>query len=170
MSGDVGTMSDCRGEDKQCRVARGSQRGGTMTAVALTREPAGDALTPEDFIDALGRVLSGSSPSSASSVALVALLDDGFLEAVVEWGIQHEGEGSRHLLWSDPDWSGLVQLGRAQRSLGTRDRTLVPVMLGPVLYGAIDWRGPLPSQVLAGDVEQRAASEFLAPLIKRIGK
>ena len=140
-----------------------------MTAVALTREPVCDALTPEDFIEALGRVLPGSSPLSASSVALVALLDDGFLEAVVEWGTQHEAEGRRHLLWSDAEWAELIQLGHEQHSLSTPGRTLVPVMLGPVLYGAIDWRGPLPSRALAGEVDQRAASEFLALLIKRIG-
>ena len=139
-----------------------------MTATALVREaPCGD-LTQEEFLEALRRVLPGSRPAEALSVSLVALLDDGSLATVVAVGLDPQATHGR-LLWSDDHWTDLVETGsaRARPSRG-QGRTLIPVMLGPVLYGAIDWRGPCPTDALKGEVVDRASVEFLAPLIKRI--
>ena len=139
-----------------------------MTTVAITREsPCGD-FTPEEFAETLRRVFPGSRLSDAVSVSLVALLDDGSLATVVTLGSDTR---ARHgsLLWSDPDWTDLLATAStgARISHG-RDRTLIPVMLGPILYGAIDWRGPWPQDPLRCEVVDRASEEFLASLIKRI--
>ena len=139
-----------------------------MTAIAITREaPCGD-FTREEFSEALRRVLPGSQPSEALSVSLVALLDDGSLATVVAVGSDPQGDSGR-LLWTDHDWAELVEAGAVNpRPSCGGDRTLIPVMLGPILYGAIDWRGPCPQGALRCEVVERASEEFLASLIRRI--
>ena len=139
-----------------------------MTTVTIAREaPCGD-FTSEEFAETLRRVLPGSQPSDALSVSLVAVLDDGSLATIVTVGSETR---ARHgsLLWSDPDWTDLLATAStgARISHG-RDRTLIPVMLGPILYGAIDWRGPWPQDALRCEVVERASEELLASLIKRI--
>lgn len=139
-----------------------------MTTVALARKaPCGD-LTPEEFREALCQLLPGSRPSEAFSVSLVALLDDASLATLVAVGPDH-GDSRRRLVWSDEAWADLLQgLHDSARPPDGRHRTLIPVMLGPILYGVIDWRGPCLPDALPGDVVERASEAFLPPLINRI--
>ena len=139
-----------------------------MTAVAPSTDVNADEPASAHFYDALCRVFPGCYPADAQSVTLVALLDDASLATVIAVGSDPRGADAR-LLWSDDDWADLVQATSvAARPRGKRDHRLVPVMLGPILSGAIDGRGPCPPDALGGEVLERASEEFLSPLIKRI--
>lgn len=139
-----------------------------MTFVALVREAPCSDFTPEEFREALRRVLPGSRPSEALSVSVMALLDDGSLASVASLGSVPQVSQGR-LLWCDDDWSNFVRSGPdVPRIFMTQERLLVPVLLGPVLYGVIDWRGPQGQVILDADVHARAAEEFLPALAKRI--
>lgn len=141
-----------------------------MTALAPLGVAPDDGVASADFVGALCRVFPAARPDAARYVAVVALLDDGTLETVVERGRQASGDTGDGL-WRDDAWRELARVGREGVDIGVvsrSDRTLVPVMLGPVLYGAIDWRGSAPSGPWPSDVIERAAEEFLALIIERV--
>ena len=141
-----------------------------MTFTAIVPEAEHDAPAPESFLRALSRVFPGSSPAAADSVTLVALLDDGCLEDLIALGTAPRASTSG-LLWSDRDWAALARIPHgAGEQAGDAERTLVPILLGPILYGAIDWRGPLPTESMDGGVHERAVAEFLDILISRVSE
>ena len=141
-----------------------------MTALAPLGVAPGHSATSTDLVGALRRVFPAASPDAARYVAVVALLDDGTLETVAERGRQASGDPLDGL-WGDEAWRELARVGREGFDIGIvsrSDRTLVPVMLGPILYGAIDWRGSAPSGPWPSDVIKRAADEFLELVIERV--
>ena len=118
---------------------------------------------------ALQRIFPQVSMDSSCCARLVALLDDGSLEVVVELGSHATAveQTESRWIWSDPTWRLLVAApaGTSTPSpVSTPGCLVVPIMFGPVLYGALEWTGSLGEGSLPDDAALRAADEFLPML------
>lgn len=127
-------------------------------------------LTAQSFREALTRAFPGLDSRKPGPVALIALLDDGSLRTVAQCG-HVPTETDVRSLQSDEAWAALVRALNGSDDVEVlvhADRTLVPVMLGSLLYGALEWQGACEEGFLPHEAPWRASEEFLPAVIQEV--
>jgi hypothetical protein len=142
----------------------------TVTVVRDALESA--TLSSSDFLEALDRALPQLRDENLRSVSLVALLDDGSLEVISECrNPDYPTQPVQStLMWSQPSWRKLADAiagAFTPAPVSTSECILVPIMCGPILYGALEYRGLSTSISLPHDAVVRASEEFL-PVLETI--